>query len=259
MATNSLIWIISLSTIVIGQTLLPEDNLQPKTVCAEENLGASCNSGQEIIVQDVQYGTKLSQTCGPSDKPTGCCDYADTDCFLPYDGGIVEATCSGRDVCNNVNIAQTDKSNCNASYPVLNHYLTMTFSCVPNARIGHPSSSVSITETGKLLYVQNTDYPATIRSTETSSTCSVETRSCSLTLNVYFVHFELADGGGLCNDTQHVFIEDRDINRTYTCSNNTDYAINRAFTSSSNYLKIEFKNLAGVNDGYFWIAFEGCV
>ena len=117
--------------------------------------------------------------------------------------------------------------------------------------------SASLTDTGKLLYLQNTGYPTKVQSAEVLRVCSVETKSCSSKIKVYFVHFELAVSSGQCTGTQRIRIEDRDVIRTYTCSNNTNYAITEAFTSSSNYLKIEFKNPDGVNDGYFWIGFKG--
>lgn len=113
-------------------------------------------------------------------------------------------------------------------------------------------------ETGNLLYLQNTDYPTgPIRAAETTASCSVETMSCSSQVNVYFVHFELSDGGGLCTDTQNLQVDDKVGFHTYTCSDNTDYTMNLKLTSSSNYLILTLNNPDGVNDGKFKIGFEG--
>ena len=121
-------------------------------------------------------------------------------------------------------------------------------------RIGE-SDSASLSSTGKMLYLKNKGYPTS--KVESSVNCSVETKSCSSQIAMYLIHLQLADGSGQCTGTQQLIIEDRDVTRTYSCSNNTNYAITHAFTSSSNYLRIEFKNPNGVNDGYFWIGFKG--
>ena len=121
-------------------------------------------------------------------------------------------------------------------------------------RIGKISSA-TLQETDKLLYIQNTDYPAgPIRAAESNASCSIETTSCSSHINVYFVHFELSDGGGSCRDTQYLQVGDEDI---YTCSDNTNYTINLKLTSISNSIKLTLNNPDGINGGKFWIGFEG--
>lgn len=124
------------------------------------------------------------------------------------------------------------------------------------SRIG-VSSSATFQETGKPLYIKNTDYPSPIRATETSMSCSIETSSCTSRVGVYFVHFELSDGGGACKGTQNLQIVDKGVTETYTCSDNMGYTINQKLTSTSNYLNLTLNNPDGITDGKFWIGFKG--
>ena len=126
-----------------------------------------------------------------------------------------------------------------------------------DSRVRALCDSVSPSENGSALYLTNKDYPAIIRSTETNCSCSVETRSCSSQINVYFVHVQLDDGGGSCTGNQKIEIDDQGVVHTFTCYNNTGYSITQSLTSSSNYLKIALDNQAGTEDGHFWIGFEG--
>lgn len=238
-----------------GQTL-PEGSTDRTTVCAGTNLLGSCPVGEVIVVKDVQYGTKLTTTCPLSSTTNGCCDYSATDCFdPPYTGTTQQAACSGRSLCNAVAVGEEDTSSCGATYPGLNHYLTMEYYCIPGSRIG-PSSSATLQETGKLVYLRNTDYPSPIRASPISISCSVETTVCTSQVSVYFVHFELSDGGGSCTDTQILKIDDDGAVERYTCSHNTDYTINQKLTSTSNYLTITINNPNGISDGKFWLGLK---
>ena len=116
------------------------------------------------------------------------------------------------------------------------------------------------TVTGKPLYIQNLNYPSNaIDSSSTSCTCSVEALSCSSTIKVSFIHFQLYDSGG-CPGTQKIQINDNGTDHEYTCSNNTGYEIKSSvFTSSTNYITVTLDNPNGVAGGHFWIAFEGNV
>ena len=117
--------------------------------------------------------------------------------------------------------------------------------------------SGSSTSTGEPLYVENFGYPANqILSFTTSCTCSVEAQSCSSKIKVYFVHFQLHDGGE-CPGTQKIVINDDEDVHEYTCSENTGYNITSILTSSTNYLTVTLDNPDGVAGGYFWMAFEG--
>ena len=116
----------------------------------------------------------------------------------------------------------------------------------------------SMTATGTPLYTWNIDYPAgLIRDTSTSCSCSIEASSCNSQINVYFVHFELGDGGGLCNGKQNIEIGDKGSNHTYTCSQNSNFEITTMMTSSSNYITVTLDNAAGISDGKFWLGFAG--
>ena len=124
-------------------------------------------------------------------------------------------------------------------------------------RIAPMCDSGSYTSTGESLYLQNFNYPDNqIRSSDTRCTCSVEARSCSSQIKVYFVHFQLYGGEG-CPEKQKIVINDDGNVHEYTCSNNTGYEITSIFTSSSNYLTVTLDNPDNVAGGYFWIAFEG--
>ena len=137
---------------------------------------------------------------------------------------------------------------CNGNF--LEHFISVS-------RIGLMSSA-SLQGIGSPLYIQNTDYPTgPIRAAETSASCSVETTSCSSQVKMFFVHFELSDGGGSCTGTQNLQVDDKDDFHTYTCSDNTDYTIKWKLTSSSNYLNLTLNNTDGTNDGKFKIGFEG--
>ena len=119
------------------------------------------------------------------------------------------------------------------------------------------SASSSLTATGSLLYIQNQGYPNKISASDTSGNCSVEVQGCSSKIKVYLVHVQLGDGGGSCTGTQQLQIDDDGTVQTLTCSDNTDFEITLLLTSSTNYLTATLENSGGVNDGYFWLGFEG--
>ena len=82
-------------------------------------------------MKGVQYGTKLTSTCGLSNTSAGCCDYDEADCLISYDGTALQDACSGKDLCVAVTVAAADTSSCGkSSYPILNHYLAMEYYCV---------------------------------------------------------------------------------------------------------------------------------
>ena len=116
---------------VTGDTL-PEGSPDRTTACAGVDLQGSCVGGEVIAVQSVKYGTKLAATCGLSDSSSACCVYDSGDCFLPaYTGTDQQTACSGRSLCSSVSIAQADTSSCGGTYPILNHYLTIEYYCIP--------------------------------------------------------------------------------------------------------------------------------
>lgn len=118
-------------------------------------------------------------------------------------------------------------------------------------------SSFFNTTVDSSFYVWNQDYPNQIRDTDTSCSCSIEALSCSSQIRVRFVHLQLSDGGETCSEKKKIEIHDNEIVRTFTCSNNNDYEITEAMTSSANYLTIALDNPGGVEGGSFWIGFEG--
>lgn len=111
--------------------------------------------------------------------------------------------------------------------------------------------------TRKSLYIKNREYPNAVIPPERSCSCSVETESCSSQIRVYFIHFQLGDGGESCKGKQKIEIDDNENIRTFTCANNSAYEITLKMTSSSNYMTISFVNPDSVQDGYVWIGFEG--
>ena len=118
--------------------------------------------------------------------------------------------------------------------------------------------SGSLTATGAPLYTWNIDYPAGfIRPLSTSCSCSVEASSCNSHITVYFVHFELGGGSGLCTGNQNMQIDEKGSIQTYTCSQNTNFGIITTMTSSSNYITVTLNNTSGINDGKFWLGFAG--
>lgn len=242
---------------VSGETL-PEGSPDRTTVCAEVDLLGSCVNGEVIVVQSVNYGTKLKATCPLHDNSSACCAYGSGDCFTPdYTGTDQQAACSGRSLCNSVQISKEDTSSCGANYPILNHYLTIEYYCIQEStRISPMCTSSTLTSTGSLLYIKNQDYPNAIRAADKNCSCSVEVGDCSSRIKIYLVHFQLGDGGGTCTGTQQLQIDDEGTATTLTCSANTDFEITLKLTSSSNYITVTQANPGGVNDGYFWLGFE---
>ena len=115
----------------LGQ-ILPESGPDRTTECQGTSLKGSCPTNEWIAVKGVEYGTKLTSTCSQSDTSAGCCSYSASDCLIEYDGTGQRDACSGRDLCLSVSVAAADTSSCGSSnYPVLNHYLTMEYYCVP--------------------------------------------------------------------------------------------------------------------------------
>ena len=123
-----------------GKTPLPDGDFHREDACAGADLRLSCGTAESIIVQDVQFGTKPTQICSQSDTSAGCCSYAETDCFLPFDSNVIGESCSGRILCNPGQIAATDSSSCNhdtaSQYPGVSHYLTTEVKCVPGKLLG---------------------------------------------------------------------------------------------------------------------------
>ena len=146
-------------------------------------------------------------------------------------------------------------------------FILQTFTCTfilwnlsvsESTRILTMSASSSLTATGSLLYIQNQGYPNNkISASDTSGSCSVEVQDCSSQIKVYLVHFQLGDGGGSCTGTQQLQIDDDGTVQTLTCSDNTNFEITLKWTSSINYLTVTLGNSGRVNDGYFWLGFEG--
>lgn len=114
----------------------------------------------------------------------------------------------------------------------------------------------SLETIGEPLYIANLDYPGAVRSINTQCSCSVETSSCTAKINVYFVHFQLQDGGNSCIGNQTLEINDNGNTASFNCFSNTNYNISRIMTTSTNYLTASFLNPFGVSDGHMWIGFE---
>ena len=84
----------------------------------------------------MNYGTKLTATCGFNDNSAACCTYDGADCFLQtYSGTEQQALCSGRSRCSTVILSQQDTSSCGGTYPILNHYVTMQYFCIQSKYI----------------------------------------------------------------------------------------------------------------------------
>ena len=102
------------------------------TICRGTSTVVSCGSGSIIAIADIQYGTKLTTTCGIMDNSTGCCDYDGTDCMTTYSGKMQQDRCFGKPVCTFGDaVSAADTSSCGvANYPPINHYLTMEYYCL---------------------------------------------------------------------------------------------------------------------------------
>ena len=99
------------------------------TVCKGASTTVACGSGSIIAVADIQYGTKLTTTCGLGNTSAGCCDYDSGDCITAYTSSTAQGLCNGRHVCtfgDDISVHACGVAN----YPVLNHYLTMQYYCL---------------------------------------------------------------------------------------------------------------------------------
>ena len=119
-------------TIISGQYLPSAGTPDRVTICKGTSTLVTCGSDSIIAVADIQYGTKLTATCGLGDNSIGCCDYNGTDCMISYSGTLQQEPCSGRSVCTfGGEVSSTDTSTCGvANYPVANHYFTMEYYCL---------------------------------------------------------------------------------------------------------------------------------
>ena len=144
----------------IGQTL--DEPLQRKTSkdCQSSTILGVCSNGAKIAVDSVQYGTKLTATCGLSDTSDGCCDYDSNDCLTNYSGTIQQDVCTGRDVCGGGNLTKGDTRSCGEQYPIQNHYHTMEYYCIP----GSIRASTRKNCRRGLAYNKGADQPAHMRS-----------------------------------------------------------------------------------------------
>ena len=121
------------SSIISGQ-YLPSSAGPPDrvTVCQGANTFVSCDSDSIIAVADIQFGTKLTTTCGLGSTAVGCCDYDGADCNITYSGTLERDLCNGRQGCffgNSVSAVETNTL-CDTNYPDINHYLTMEYYCL---------------------------------------------------------------------------------------------------------------------------------
>ena len=116
-------------SIISGQ-YLPSSAGPPDrvTVCKGASISVACGSDSIIAVADIQYGTKLTTTCGLGNTSAGCCDYDSGDCLTAYTSSTAQGLCNGRELCT---FGHDISGTCGlANYPVLNHYLTMQYYCL---------------------------------------------------------------------------------------------------------------------------------
>ena len=101
------------------------------TVCQGASTVVSCGSDSIIAVADIQYGTKLTTTCGLGNTSAGCCVYDSADCRTTYSYTFQYEECTGRYVCLFGDyVSASYPSICGVhNYPVVNHYLTMEYYC----------------------------------------------------------------------------------------------------------------------------------
>ena len=101
------------------------------TICQGTSTLVGCGSDSIIAVADIQYGTKLTTTCGLGNASAGCCDYDNADCLTAYSGPLQQEKCSGRHVCNdNFGVGVSSATCGKPNYPLTNHYLTMEYYCL---------------------------------------------------------------------------------------------------------------------------------
>ena len=115
----------------LSAVTLSSEKTYRSSSCAATRFQPSCGESHEIIaVESIKHGTKL--TCGFQNTSDGCCSYDINDCLLPYTGTTLLAECSGKYVCSGSSPSAIDTSTCvPAQYPVLSHYLTMEYYCLP--------------------------------------------------------------------------------------------------------------------------------
>ena len=115
----------------------------------------------------------------------------------------------------------------------------------------------SLNGIGRLFHINNHGYPDSIASSDTNCSCSVETTDCDSKINVYFIHFKISDGDGLCIGSQKIYVHEYGKQQVLSCNDNTNYTITLRMTSESNYLTVTLDNKEEINGGMLWLGFEG--
>ena len=140
------------------------------------------------------------------------------------------------------------------SGPILGYHFSVALA---ETRIAQMCDVVSETVKGVPAYIQNYNYPDPIRQIDRMCTCSARTSVSTSKIRVFFVHVQLADGYGVCAGKQSLTISDNGRNFTWTCADNTYYAITEVMESQSDYISVTLENPEGRDDGYVWLGFEG--
>ncbi|KAK3611085.1 hypothetical protein CHS0354_030041 [Potamilus streckersoni] len=247
----------------LGQTL-PDEPLYTDNACYGSSSGSyfhsNCSTNHAIAVSKVMGGAKPYTTGCPSvddgNNPSNfsvCCMFSSGDCIEEFSGALktYHDGCSGEEVCK-LGTGATRYRFVNCQEPLVNNsfnsYMKLNYHCIDKATIGSTCTPVSMTTSSKALYLWNNGYPSTATA---GCNCSIEINSSTARIEVMALRIELFGNSNNCIRFLDGVCNTRE---TVLCSNQS--AITVIYTSTSNYLLMEYRR-GQINDsGRYWIRFK---
>ena len=117
-----------------------------------------------------------------------------------------------------------------------------------------PCASVQVTD--KSVFLWNDNYPNTIQSNHDGCSCSIET-SCDSRIQITALDVRLLETDGTCQ--QSFILNDEGQTTHLGCDTNNNYRAKTVYTSTSQFLVLELRNVASNNDGNFWFQITGMI
>ncbi|KAL3866399.1 hypothetical protein ACJMK2_043700 [Sinanodonta woodiana] len=246
----------------LGQTL-PDETLYRDNACYGSNtysyFAANCSTNHAIAVSKVKGGAKPYTTgCPPVINGTDnisfadCCVYSPGDCIEEFPGALktYHDGCSGEQACK-FGTGAIRYRFVNCQEPLVNNsfnsYMELDYYCINKTTIGSTCTSVSMTTSGKALYLWNNGYPNT---SSADCICSIEVNSSTAQISVTAMRIEHFGNSSI-----------RFLDGVYDAKEITLFSnvstITNTFTSTSNYLLMKYIK-GQINDtARYWLRFKG--
>ncbi|KAL3866400.1 hypothetical protein ACJMK2_043701 [Sinanodonta woodiana] len=247
----------------LGQAL-PDETLYTDNACYGSSANysyftASCSTNHAIAVSNVLGGAKpyTATSCPPEVEGnrtlnfSDCCVLSRGDCIEEFPEALktYHDGCSGEQACTRGTSARRF-SLTKCQEPLVNNtytsYLELDYYCINKTTIGSTCTSVSMTTSGKALYLWNNGYPNTASA---DCNCSIEVNSSTAQINVTAMRTEFVGNSsirfldGVC-----------DAKETILFSNVS--TITNTFISTSNYLLMKYTR-GQINDtARYWLRFK---